>query len=173
MRNLETTNLENLNNINGSLTKHKNINLEEIIEEKKKHLEQEIRKTIEAEFLSAQIELKQKHEEELNELFREYKYMEEVLTIEKDILKENLNKFIEENISNKLMIDDLNENLKIKDKEIEKLRNIIFSYQISQEEQREDFSASFNSNYVKFEKETNCGNNILTKIKDFSFSINF
>lgn len=123
---------------------NKLINFDEIIEEKKKHLEQEIRKTIEAEFLSTQSELRQRHEEELEELSYEYKYMEEILTNDKAILKENLNKFIEENISNKLKIEELTDDIKLKNKEIEQLKNLIDLYKKSQQEQLDEFSSSIN-----------------------------
>lgn len=122
----------------------KTVNIEEIIEEKKKHLEQEIRKTIEAEFFLTQTELKEKHEEELQELNGEYIYMQELLDNDKAILKENLNKYIEESLSSKLKIDDLSEDLKIKDKEIEHLKSVVEVYKKSQQEQLEEFSTSVN-----------------------------
>ena len=123
---------------------NKNLNIDEIIEAKKKHLEQEIRKTIESEFLSTQTEIRQKHEEELQELSSEFIYMDELLKNDKAILKENLHKFIEENISNKLKIDELSEDLRLKDKEIEHLKNLIELYKKSQQEQLDEFSTSIN-----------------------------
>jgi iron uptake system EfeUOB component EfeO/EfeM len=123
---------------------NKNLNIDEIIEAKKKHLEQEIRKTIESEFLSTQTEIRQKHEEELQELSSEFIYMDELLKNDKAILKENLHKFIEENIYNKLKIDELSEDLRLKDKEIEHLKNLIELYKKSQQEQLDEFSTSIN-----------------------------
>jgi len=123
---------------------NKNLNIDEIIEAKKKHLEQEIRKTIESEFLSTQTEIRQKHEEELQELSSEFIYMNELLKNDKSILKENLHKFIEENIYNKLKIDELSEDLRLKDKEIEHLKNLIELYKKSQQEQLDEFSTSIN-----------------------------
>jgi len=123
---------------------NKNLNIDEIIEAKKKHLEQEIRKTIESEFLSTQTEIRQKHEEELQELSSEFIYMDELLKNDKAILKENLHKFIEENIYNKLKIDELSVDLRLKDKEIEHLKNLIELYKKSQQEQLDEFSTSIN-----------------------------
>lgn len=133
--------------MNNSTMMHNNnkmINIDEIIEEKKKHLEQEVRKTIEAEFFSTQSELRQKHEEELQELNNEFIYMEEMLTNDKAILKENLNKYIEENISYKMKIDELSEDLKIKDREIDHLKSVIELYKKSQQEQLEEISTTIN-----------------------------
>ncbi len=145
MKNLEA-NSHDYNNTfhNTSMHNHKTINIDEIIEEKKKHLEQEIRKTIEAEFLSAQSELKQKHEEGFQELNKEYSYMEEILNNDKAILKQNLNKYIEENIANKLKIDDILQDLKIKDEEIAHLKKVIELYKKSQQEQIDELTTSIN-----------------------------
>jgi hypothetical protein len=145
MKNLEANSHDYNNTIhNSSLHNHKTINIDEIIEEKKKHLEQEIRKTIEAEFFSAQSELKQKHEEEFQESNKEYRYMEEILNNDKAILKQNLNKYIEESITNKLKIDDILQDLKIKDEEIAHLKKVIELYKKSQREQIDELTTSIN-----------------------------
>ncbi len=164
---METTNLENMNNnytLNNTLINNRNINIDEILQEKKKHLEHEIRKAIETEFLSTQTELRIKHKLELEELNEQFILIEKIHENEKIILKENLNKYIEESVSNKLNIDNLNEELKIKDKEIENFKHIISLYQKSQKQQLDEISNSINTSNLTLDKDSTIkGNKIIYK----------
>ena len=55
-----------------------------------------------------------------------------MLKSDKIIIKENLSKSIEENIKNKLEIDDLNQEIFIQNSEIDNLKNILSLYKNQQ-----------------------------------------
>lgn len=133
----------------------KNLDIEALIEEKKKDLEQEIRKSLENEYNITQKELKEKYENEIVQINHNFQMKEALLNSDILTLKENLNKFIEENIINKLKIDDLNQDIIIKDKQLENYKNIVDLYQKNQQEQIEEIASSVNMSVSNIERENN------------------